>query len=328
MKKLVAILAASVMTFSTMSFIPVKSDSANNCITVSAAASKISISNCTVKLSATSYIYNGSPKKPTVTVKNGKTTLKSGKDYTISYSNNKNVGTAYVKITGKGSYKGTKKVSFKINAIGVPTGIKATSPNNSSIKISWTKLPYASGYILQKYNTSTKSYDILTKTSSTSHTNKNLKAGTTCKYRICAYRKIGSNTYKTYSKAVSCSVLTTEKYYQNQVLSLVNEERTSRGLSPLKANNVLNSIATKRASQIKLSFAHTYKGINAGDMLDDAGYMWYSWGENIAAGQSTPEIVVDAWMNSEGHRKNILSTKFNRLGVGYSNKYWVQIFTD
>ena len=82
-------------------------------VTDPAAVSKKITSDC-VKLSATSYTYNGNEKKPSVTVKIGDKTLKKGTDFTVSYSSNKNAGTAYVTVKGKGKYSGTVKKSFTI----------------------------------------------------------------------------------------------------------------------------------------------------------------------------------------------------------------------
>ncbi|MCC8075959.1 MAG: MBG domain-containing protein [Clostridiales bacterium] len=79
----------------------------------------VDLSTCTVTLSATSYTYNGSAKKPTVTVKNGSTTLTSGTDYTVSYSNNTNAGTATVTVTGKGNYTGSVTKTFTINKASI-----------------------------------------------------------------------------------------------------------------------------------------------------------------------------------------------------------------
>ncbi|WP_294481227.1 dockerin type I repeat-containing protein [uncultured Ruminococcus sp.] len=76
--------------------------------------SKKSISNLTMNLSQTSYTYDGTAKKPKVTVKDGSRTLVSGTDYSVSYSNNTNAGTASVTVTGKGNYTGTASLSFKI----------------------------------------------------------------------------------------------------------------------------------------------------------------------------------------------------------------------
>jgi uncharacterized protein YjdB len=76
---------------------------------------RVNISACTVTLSATSYTYDGSAKKPTVTVKNGSTTLTSGTDYSVTYKNNTNAGTATATISGKGNYTGTVSKTFKIS---------------------------------------------------------------------------------------------------------------------------------------------------------------------------------------------------------------------
>lgn len=85
------------------------------------------ISSATATLSATSYIYSGSAKKPSVTVKLNGTTLTKGTDYTVSYSNNTNAGTATVTITGKGSYSGTLKKTFTINKASQSLTVKYSS---------------------------------------------------------------------------------------------------------------------------------------------------------------------------------------------------------
>ena len=85
------------------------------------------ISNTTISLSPTSYTYDGSEKKPTVTVKDGSTTLTLNTDYTVAYSNNKNAGDATVTITGKGKYTGTKSTTFKINKANNTLTLSATT---------------------------------------------------------------------------------------------------------------------------------------------------------------------------------------------------------
>ncbi|MCD8334330.1 MAG: S8 family serine peptidase, partial [Clostridiales bacterium] len=94
------------------------------------------LSACTVTLSATSYTYDGSAKKPTVTVKNGSVTLVENTDYTVAYTNNVNYGTATVTITGTGSYSGTVTKTFSISALSTPslTGISNTA---SGVKVTW-----------------------------------------------------------------------------------------------------------------------------------------------------------------------------------------------
>ena len=82
-------------------------------------------------------------------------------------------------------------------------------------------------------------------------------------------------------------------------------------------------------------FSHTnLSGESPFDRLKKAGISYRSAGENIAAGQSTPSEVVSAWMNSEGHRKNILNSSYNKMGLGYYKgtkgykTYWTQVFTN
>ena len=124
--------------------------------------------------------------------------------------------------------------------------------------------------------------------------------------------------------------------YEQKVVELVNVERQKAGLPALKMDASLSNVARAKSKDMAVNnyFAHqspTYG--SAGDMLRQYGISWHAWGENIAAGQSTPEIVVNAWMNSSGHRANILSSNFSKIGVGYvtsssGRPYWTQIFTN
>lgn len=124
--------------------------------------------------------------------------------------------------------------------------------------------------------------------------------------------------------------------YEQKVVELVNIERQKAGLPALKLDAAISNVARTKSKDMATNnyFAHqspTYG--SAGDMLRQFGISWRAWGENIAAGQATPEIVVNAWMNSSGHRANILSPNFNKIGVGYETNasgrpYWTQIFTD
>lgn len=131
---------------------------------------------------------------------------------------------------------------------------------------------------------------------------------------------------------VSSSNLT----YEQKVVELVNVERQKAGLPALTMDSAISNVARTKSKDMATNnyFAHqspTYG--SAGDMLKQFGIKWSAWGENIAAGQTTPEIVVNAWMNSEGHRANILSSNFSKIGVGYvtsssGRPYWTQMFTN
>jgi uncharacterized protein YkwD len=113
------------------------------------------------------------------------------------------------------------------------------------------------------------------------------------------------------------------------VFQLVNQERVSRGLAPYAWNTEL-AVASQRHAEDMVDqdyFSHTsLDGRNFGDRADDAGYDGSPRGENIAAGQQSAESVMDAWMNSTGHRDNILSTGSNEIGIGLQDFVWVQNF--
>lgn len=125
-----------------------------------------------------------------------------------------------------------------------------------------------------------------------------------------------------------------EHAYIRQVLELVNEERAKTGVAPLTLDTGLNNAAMVRAKEIQTSFSHTRpNGSSFSTALKEANVTYRRSGENIAWGQRTPEAVVNAWMNSAGHRANILNANFSRIGVGYltntsGTPYWVQLFAD
>nr|WP_263327924.1 CAP domain-containing protein [Neobacillus sp. Marseille-Q6967] len=116
-----------------------------------------------------------------------------------------------------------------------------------------------------------------------------------------------------------------------QVIDLTNAQRKKNGLPALKADAQLNGVAQKKSADMAQNnyFSHTSPTYGSPfDMMRDFGVSYKSAGENIAQGQRTPQEVVNAWMNSEGHRKNILSRNFTHIGVGYekSGHHWTQMF--
>ncbi|MDO4298065.1 MAG: CAP domain-containing protein, partial [Lachnospiraceae bacterium] len=121
--------------------------------------------------------------------------------------------------------------------------------------------------------------------------------------------------------------------YARQVVELVNEERAKAGLPALVMDGVLTRAANVRAKEIKKSFSHTRPdGTGFSSVLKEYGISYRGSGENIAWGQKSPEEVVEGWMNSEGHRANIMNKNFKNIGVGYYQdergvNYWVQLFT-
>ena len=153
------------------------------------------ISSLTAKADKAVFGYTGKAKAPTVTIKDGSYTLKQGTDYTLSYKNNKNIGTGTITVTGKGDYTGTKTLSFTIIPSNVG-GFKAAATSASAVKLSWNKVSGAQGYIVYQYNTSTKKWVRIAKTGNVNtYTVKSLKAGTTYKYAIKAYKTVSGKDY-------------------------------------------------------------------------------------------------------------------------------------
>lgn len=118
--------------------------------------------------------------------------------------------------------------------------------------------------------------------------------------------------------------------YATQVVTLVNQERAKAGLSALKMSNAtLNKMAMDKAKDMynKGYFDHNSPTYGSPfDMMKQYGISYRNAGENIAKGQRTPQEVMTAWMNSPGHRANILSANFTTIGVAYYNGVWVQEF--
>ena len=119
--------------------------------------------------------------------------------------------------------------------------------------------------------------------------------------------------------------------YESEVIRLVNEIRTENGLKPLTANWELSRIARYKSEDMANNcyFSHTSPTYGTPfQMIRSFGLTYRSAGENIAYGQRTPAAVVDAWMNSNGHRANILNPAFTQIGVGYcaGGNYWTQMF--
>lgn len=128
-----------------------------------------------------------------------------------------------------------------------------------------------------------------------------------------------------------------EYEFANEVLRLVNIEREKLGVSPLSMSSELLKVAIVKSQDIvdHNYFSHTsptFGGLR--ELLEYHSITYRRAGENLATGQKTPESVVNAWMNSEGHRTNIMNPEFNTIGVGivaggmYGGYTWTQLFTD
>ena len=120
--------------------------------------------------------------------------------------------------------------------------------------------------------------------------------------------------------------------FKQQVVDLVNAERAKVGLSALSIMPQAEAAAQIRATEIISSFSHTRpNGTSCFTALDEQGAKYMASGENIAAGQATPADVMNSWMNSPGHKANILNPKFTKIGIGYAEggsyrTNWTQMF--
>ena len=121
--------------------------------------------------------------------------------------------------------------------------------------------------------------------------------------------------------------------YAQQVIDLVNDERSKAGLSAVTEATDVSAAAAIRAQEITSNFSHTRPdGTYYNTVLDQSGISYWGSGENIAYGQKTPAEVMNGWMNSQGHRANILNASYTKIGVAYYQNsngvtYWVQLFT-
>jgi len=119
--------------------------------------------------------------------------------------------------------------------------------------------------------------------------------------------------------------------YEKEVVRLVNIERKNAGLGELTLDWELSRVARIKSQDMKDNnyFSHTSPVYGSPfSMMKSFGITYRSAAENIAKGYSTPEAVVKGWMNSPGHRKNILNKSFTHIGVGYveGGSYWTQMF--
>lgn len=130
----------------------------------------------------------------------------------------------------------------------------------------------------------------------------------------------------------------------NQVLALINAERARAGCGPLSSDPKLVAAAQAHSRDMATNNFFAHSGSGGSDMADraeTAGYSWRALAENIAAGYDTPEEVVKGWMQSDGHRRNILNCSYVHTGIGYVYqsddaplagenwpyyRYWTQVF--
>ncbi len=133
------------------------------------------------------------------------------------------------------------------------------------------------------------------------------------------------------SYGLSLDPVKSESAYADEVIRLVNQEREKAGVGALNLNKAIEAAANIRARELVEQFSHTRpNGNSCFTAIEEQGMIYRMAGENIAAGYASPQAVMNGWMNSPGHRSNILNGSFNAIGVGHYQKdgynYWVQLF--
>jgi uncharacterized YkwD family protein len=121
----------------------------------------------------------------------------------------------------------------------------------------------------------------------------------------------------------------TQSAFATEVFNLVNQERSKAGLNTLAINSALSGMALDKAKDLYNNNYFDHNSPTYGspfDMMKTYGIQFTYAGENIAKGQQTPQEVMTAWMNSQGHRDNILNPHFTKIGVAFYNGEWVQEF--
>lgn len=267
--------------------------------------------------------------------------------------------------------KPTSKYYYKVRAYKVKRGkriyssysnvasVSATLKKTESVKVanqtfnrkvSWTKVTSASKYNVYRSDKKDGTYRYIGNSKTTSYTDRTADLSKKQYYRVRAYKKAsGIKYYGVYSNKVEALAVqngsnnnpsqggstetSSNQAFTKEVLRLVNVERAKVGLNPVTTTSALEKAAFIRAKEIKQTFAHTRPdGTSCFTVLKDLNISYQACGENIAYGQRTPEAVMNAWMNSPGHKANILSSNFGKLGVGCyivnNTVYWTQLFTN
>lgn len=140
-----------------------------------------------------------------------------------------------------------------------------------------------------------------------------------------------NNSNNNLNDNMNSSAATTQKKLEDEVLVLVNKEREVKGLKPLTMDENVRKVARIKSSDMsqKKYFSHTSPTYGTPfEMLKSYGISYKSAAENIAQGYTTAQAVVTGWMNSSGHRANILNTNYTKIGIGYeaNGNYWTQMF--
>lgn len=221
-----------------------------------------------------------------------------------------------------------KTVRISGNVDNISSLVKEALANKSNIKPSKAAKVKTSKKVVKAVNSKKNCKTKATKKKSTKA--KNTKPST-----ITTTNKKPSTSNSTTTKPATTNVNSNYDAFQKEVVRLVNKERAAAGLKALTQKSELDKVAIAKSKDMAKNnyFSHTSPTYGSPfDMLKQFGVKYSTAGENIAYGQKTPEEVMNGWMNSPGHRANILNANFTQIGVGVAKKsngqlVWTQTFT-
>ena len=210
-----------------------------------------------------------------------------------------------------------------------------TKPSNISrnvIRLNWNKTTCTGYQVYQVNGSSLKKLAVIRSSDTTTYRVTGLTPGTSYTFKLRAYKddgkgKVNVGTFVTKTLSTRSSAVSDQEI---ALARLVNSERAKAGLKTLALDDKLCQAANVRAKEIAEYFSHTRPdGTTCFTVLDDFSIQYWSAGENIAIGYPNSASVMSGWMGSPGHKANILTSSFTKIGVGYDpvTRAWVQIFT-
>lgn len=293
---------------------------ANNYNTVTVSWNKVNGAKGYILYRATSK--NGTYKKvKSTTASSYKVTgLTTGKTYYYKVR-------AYRYVNNKCKYGKYSAVVSKTTALSAPKAAAQLNSENQ-ITVSWNKVSGAEKYKVYRATSSNGNYTAVKTTQLTSYIDTSAKASTKYYYKVKAVR---GDYLSSYSNTVNCKWEVDLETIRTTMLDLINKERIAAGVEPIEMHEPLHCTAQEKAEDLYTTGVFDHYSDNLGwfyDQYEKAGITYYGGGENIAYGQPDVTSVMESWMQSKGHKANILDENWTHVGVGYYKGNWVQQFIE
>lgn len=232
---------------------------------------------------------------------------------------------AYRYVNGSYKYGAYSGVVSKATILNSPK-ITAQLNEDNKISISWNEVEGATGYKLYRSTNKNGTFSRIATTTSSAYTDSSAKVATTYYYKVIATR---GDTSSGYSNIVSCKWELDLNSIRSTMLKMINEEREAAGVEPLEIYSPIHKTAQIKAEDLYETGVFDHYSDNLGmfyDQYTDAGITYAGGGENIAQGYSNVEAAMKGWMQSPGHKANILNENWTHVGIGYYKGNWVQQF--